>query len=259
MQISGLQKFTLLDYPGNISAIVFTQGCNFRCQFCYNPMLVWPVGSAPVQLGSRLKEVGKLKNTSSKKNEENEKSHSFIKESDFFQFLEKRAGKLDGVVITGGEPTLQADLPEFARKIKKMGFKVKLDTNGTNPEMLKKMLKEGLVDYLAMDLKGPQEKYDLITGANISFNKIKESIKIILDGKVPYEFRSTLVPGLHAKEDIRKMGELIKTAEKWFLQALKSEMDLVNPKLKGKKAFLKKEMEEFRKIGQEFVKECKIR
>lgn len=259
MQISGLQKFSILDYPGNISAIVFTQGCNFRCQFCYNPMLVWPIRIAAAKQASGTKEVGKLKNNSSLKCEENEKSHSFVKESDFFQFLESRVNKLDGIVITGGEPTLQADLTEFISKIKKFGFKIKLDTNGTNPKILKKLIDGKLIDYIAMDIKGPEKKYGLITGVKPNFPKIKESIKLIIESSLPYEFRTTLAPGLHTKEDIKKMGNLIKGADKWFLQNLKSDTNLINNELEGIKAFSRKEMEEFRKAGASFVKKCLVR
>ncbi|HOZ56197.1 MAG TPA: anaerobic ribonucleoside-triphosphate reductase activating protein [bacterium] len=247
MLIGGLQKFSLLDYPGHVTAIVFTQGCNFRCQFCYNPMLVWP------------SEVGKLKNSFSSKNEGIKKGHPLIKEGDLFDFLKSRMGKLDGVVVSGGEPTIQRDLPEFLAKIKELGFKIKLDTNGTSPNMLKKVLAKKLVDYIAMDIKAPAEKYEKVTGVKSNFSKIKESIKIIRESGLPYEFRSTTVPGLHSAEDIRKMGELIRGADKWFLQILKSNTDLINIELEKVKPYTKKEMEEFKKIGLKLVKECRVR
>jgi pyruvate formate lyase activating enzyme len=243
MLIGGLQKFSLLDYPGHIAAIVFTQGCNFRCQFCYNPMLVWPTRE------------GRLKNTA----EADQNSRPLVSEGDFFDFLNSRTSKLDGVVISGGEPTLQPDLPEFIKKIKELGFKGKLDTNGTNPVMLKKIISAELLDYIAMDIKAPAEKYAAVTGSKIKLSKIEESIKIIRESSLPYEFRSTIVPGLHTAEDIKKMGEMIKGADKWYLQILKSDIDLVNASLKGTKPYDKKEMEEFKKIGIKFVKECGIR
>jgi len=163
MLIGGLEKLTLIDYPGEVAAIIFTQGCNFRCQFCYNPMLVWPL------------EDSKMKYR---------KDHSLIEESDLFAFLRSRVGKLDGVVITGGEPTLHADLPEFINKIKALGYKVKLDTNGTNQEMLEKLINipltrgQNLIDYIAMDLKAPLDKYEKVTGAKVSLANIKKSVKI---------------------------------------------------------------------------------
>lgn len=256
MLIGGLQKFSLLDYPGHIAAIVFTQGCNFRCQFCYNPMLVWPDRLATsVQLAGRSAREGRLKNTA----QADQKNHPFIKVGDFFDFLHSRVGKLDGVVISGGEPTLHPDLPEFIKKIKEINFKVKLDTNGTNPAMLKKLIKAGLLDYIAMDIKAPADKYIAVTGSKIKLSKIRESIKIIKGSGLPYEFRSTIVPGLHDAEDIKKMGEMIQEADKWYLQILKSDIDLVDSKLKGTKPYSKKEMEEFKKIGAKFVKECGVR
>lgn len=243
MLIGGLQKFSLLDYPGLVAAIVFTQGCNFRCQFCYNPMLVRPGV------------VGKFKN----KPKAGRKSHPLIIEGDFFDFLKMRLGKLDGVVISGGEPTQQADLPEFLSKIKQLGYKIKLDTNGTNPTMLKKLIKRKLLDYLAMDIKAGEDKYEEITSSQVKLSNIKKSIKIIKESGLPYEFRTTIVPGLHIADDVKKIGAIIKGAEKWYLQTIKSDTDLVNPKLKNIKPYTKKEMEELRKIGAGYVKECGVR
>jgi pyruvate formate lyase activating enzyme len=255
MLIGGLQKFSLLDYPGQVAAIVFTQGCNFRCQFCYNPMLVWPDRLAVNQSASGNTEVGKLKNTA----QAEKKSHPAIKEGDFFDFLKNRVGKLDAVVISGGEPTLQADLPEFLSKIKKLGFKIKLDTNGTSPAMIKKLIKNKLLDYIAMDIKAGEKKYNEVTGSRAKLSNIKESIKIIRESGLPYEFRSTIVPGLHDGEEIKAMGKLIVNAEKWYLQNLKVDTDLMNAKLQAIKPYTKKEMEEFRKIGNQFVKKCEMR
>jgi pyruvate formate lyase activating enzyme len=243
MKIGGLQKLSLLDYPDYPSAIVFTQGCNFRCQFCYNPMLVWPYGG------------GKFK-----------KDHCLLEENDLFDFLKSRVGKLEGVVITGGEPTIHKDLPELIKKIKALGFKIKLDTNGTNPKMLAKFLTAPLIrkggraiDYIAMDLKAPLEKYEEIAGAPADLKKIKESIKIILASDLPHEFRTTVIPDFITKNDILKMGELIMGADKWFLQFFKSDLDLVNEKLRGKKPYAEKKMEEMARIGKKFAKKCQIR
>ncbi|MFA6307116.1 MAG: anaerobic ribonucleoside-triphosphate reductase activating protein [Patescibacteria group bacterium] len=244
MIIGGLQKFSLLDYPEKVSAIVFTQGCNFRCQFCYNPMLVWPT------------EVGKSKYAQAT---EQQKVHPKIKEDDLFVFLESRAGKLDAVVITGGEPCLQKGLPEFIKKIKKLGFLVKLDTNGSYPEILAKLIKEKLVDYIAMDLKAPAEKYKEVAGLKADFNNIKKSVKMIMQSNLPYEFRTTVVPGLLNKDDIGEMGKIIKGADKWYLQGFKSGADLVNQNLKGKVPYNSRQMQEMAEVGREYVKKCEVR
>ncbi len=250
MIIGGLQKFSLLDYPDNISAIIFTQGCNFRCHFCYNPMLVWP----------KFK-VGKFKNISSSDNtdEKIEKVYPQFQEDGLFDFLKKRQKKLNAVVITGGEPTIHKDLPEFIKKIRKLGFKIKLDTNGTNPGMIKNLIDEKLVDYIAMDIKGSLEKYAIITGVQPNLNSIKKSIKIITQSNLPYEFRTTVVPWLVEKKDIKKIGELIKGAKKWYLQNFKSDINLVNDRFEKYKPYSLKEMEEMRKIGEGYVDFCGVR
>ncbi len=246
MIIGGLQKFSLLDYSGHLSAIIFTQGCNFNCQFCYNPMLVaWPI-------------AGKIK--------KQEGRSSVIKEDGLFVFLESRIGKLEAVVITGGEPTIQPDLPDFLAKIKNLGYLVKLDTNGSNPEMIKNLIDKKLIDYIAMDIKAPKDKHKKIIGKLIDFAKIKKSVKIIMESCLPpsnwagkYEFRTTAVPGLLDKNDIVKIAKTIKGAKKWYLQQFKSDVDLVNGKLKGIKPFTNAEMEEMREIGERYVKQCEIR
>lgn len=246
MIIGGLQKFSLLDYPAKVSAIVFTQGCNFRCQFCYNPMLVWPI------------KVGKSKYAP--QNAERQKVHpNIIKEDDLFVFLESRVGKLDAVVITGGEPCLQKDLLEFTQKIKKLGFLVKLDTNGSYPEILAKLITKKLIDYIAMDLKAPADKYKEVTGVKADFNNIKKSVKIIMQSNLPYEFRTTVVPGFLNKDDILEMGKIIKGAPAWYLQGFKSGADLVNQGLKGKVPYNLRQMQEMAEIGRKLVKKCEAR
>lgn len=246
MIIGGLQKFSLLDYPGKLSAIVFTQGCNFRCQFCYNPRLVWPA------------RVSKLKYSRGASSEQ-QKVHPKINQDDFFVFLKNRAGKLDAVVITGGEPCLQKDLPQFIRQIKEFGYLVKLDTNGSQPEVLAKLIKEKLLDYLAMDLKAPGGKYGQVTGTEVDFNKITKSVKIIMASGLPYEFRTTVAPDLLTKDDISEIGKIIKGAEKWYLQNFKSQSDLVNQELKGKVPYNQRQMNEMAEIGCQYVKRCEVR
>lgn len=246
MIIGGLQKFSLLDYPGRISAIVFTKKCNFRCHFCYNPMLVWPA-----------EEVSQVKNISSSKR--GIKNHPLIKEDDFFNFLKTRIKKLEAIVVTGGEPTLYFDLPEFIAKIKVLGYLVKLDTNGTNPNMIKKLINEKLIDYIAMDIKAPEEKYAKVVGAKVNFKKIEKSVKIIKESGLPYEFRTTLVPGLLDKGDIAKIGKIIKGANKWYLQKFKSDIKLVDSKFEKLKPFSDKEMMEMKRLGSKFVDSCYVR
>jgi pyruvate formate lyase activating enzyme len=254
MIIGGLQKFSLLDYPGIVSAIIFTKGCNFRCHFCYNPMLDW-----------LEEEVGKLNITSAQKAGE-KKDHPFsyspqesIEEDGLFDFLESRQGKIEGVVITGGEPTIHSDLPEFIKKIKNLGYSIKLDTNGTNPAMIEKLIKKHLIDYIAMDIKAPKRKYQEIVGVKMDFKKIKKSVKIIKESDLPYEFRTTVTPELLKKEDIEEMGKEIKGVEKWFLQKFQSEASLVDKSFQGLPSFMDKEMKEMAKIGKKYVKICEAR
>lgn len=189
MKIGGLQRISLIDYPGMICAIVFLEGCNFRCPYCHNPELVDPC----------------LFRTS-------------VKESDVMEFLETRKGKLDAVSITGGEPTIQANLPAFIRKIRKMGFAVKLDTNGSHPHVIKDLLSENLLDYIAMDVKAPLVKYKEIVNAQVNIDFIRESIKVILKAKIPCEFRTTIVQSQLDEDDIRQIAGLISGAKVYILQ-----------------------------------------
>ena len=254
MIIGGLQKFSLLDFPGRVAAIIFTGGCNFRCPFCYNPMLVWPKGARKLNKKNLIKAKTK------------EKDHFALKQDDLFRFLEKRINKLEAVVITGGEPTLHPDLINFIKKIKRMGYLVKLDTNGTNPEMLIKLLEKKLIDYIAMDIKAPADKHEKVTGINkirgseaLSFKIIEKSVRIIKASGLPHEFRTTVVPSLIDKSDIIKIGKVISGAETWYLQKFRSEADLVDDKYKNLRAYTHKEIEEMRAIGNKYVKKCKIR
>ena len=239
MIIGGLEKMTLIDYPGQLAAIVFTKGCNFRCHFCYNPLLVWPD-----------------RETDEKKYE---KTYSPISEDEFFLFLENRKGRLDGIVITGGEPTLHHDLPEFIKKIRALGYKIKLDTNGTNPEALADLLKEKLLDYIAMDLKAPYDKYENVTGVKINCQNLEKSVKIIIESGLPHEFRTTVVPGLLELADFDKMGKIISGADAWYLQKFKSDTELVDRNLEKHAPFSDKEMEEMASVGKKYVKICEVR
>ncbi len=240
MIIGGLEKLTLLDYPDHLAAIIFTQGCNFRCHFCYNPMLVLPQTGKDVEI-------------------EKEKGFSPLSTEDLFLFLRERYGRLEGVVITGGEPTIHPDLPEFIKQIKEIGYLVKLDSNGTNPEMLEGLIKAKLIDYIAMDIKAPLLKYERTVNVKLDWENIKKSVKIIIESGLPYEFRTTVVPGLLEKEDFEEMGQMIKGAKKWYLQIFKSDTDLVNQDYYQKKAYTRKEMAEFVVIGRKYVELCELR
>jgi pyruvate formate lyase activating enzyme len=198
MEIGGLEKSTLIDYPGRIAATVFLIGCSFRCPFCYSSELVLP---EKIKLQPR------------------------ISEKVFFNFLKERQGLIDGVVICGGEPTVQKDLPGFIRKIKDLGYPVKLDTNGSNPEMLEKLIKNGLLDYIAMDVKAPMEKqkYNKAAGVKVNLEKIKRSIRLIKGSGIDYEFRTTVIPTIHTREDIIQIAEGIGPAKKYYLQNFRPE------------------------------------
>ncbi|MFA6393613.1 MAG: anaerobic ribonucleoside-triphosphate reductase activating protein [Patescibacteria group bacterium] len=265
MKIGGLQKFSLLDYPGKISAIIFTKGCNFRCHYCYNPMLVEPKGGRVltrrqgkvVYSSPDPAEPEELSSDNAGKGEGQE-GHP-LKEGDLFVFLKKRIGKLDAVVITGGEPTIQPDLPEFLAKIKELGFLIKLDTNGSSPEMLKKILDKNLADYIAMDLKTSLPAYEKACGVKFDLEKLKKSIKMIKESSLPREWRTTLVPGIVEADDISALGKLIKGESVWYLQGFKSQTPLVNNEFQGKNGYSAIDMEKMRKIALGYVKKCEIR
>lgn len=204
MLIKGLQKLTLLDYPGKMACTVFTAGCNFRCPFCHNASLVTDIDD------------------------------DRISEDEFFSFLSKRQGIIEGVAITGGEPTLQPDLKDFLKKIKDMGYSIKLDTNGYRPQVLKDVVNNGLVDYVAMDIKNSKEKYALTCGLdNMDMAKIEESIEFLMNGKVDYEFRTTIVKELHNEDDIQDIVSWIKGAKRYYLQGFTDSGDLIGTGYSG--------------------------
>jgi pyruvate formate lyase activating enzyme len=231
MIIGGLQKMSLTDYPGQISAIIFTKGCNLRCPYCYN------VSLNAIESGEK----------------------SDISEAEILEFLEKRKGKLDAVVITGGEPTLHSSLEGFMAKVKDKGFLVKLDTNGTNPKAIKRIWEKGLIDYVAIDLKGPPEKYSQVTGTSVDMDEYKQTLDHVIKSRIPHEFRSTMVPSLLNKDDIHSMGEMIQGADRWYLQKFVSNLGMIDDALKDTLPFTDKEMEEMVEVGKEYVKECEYR
>ncbi len=198
MLICGLQKMTLLDFPGKVACTVFTGGCNFRCPFCHNASLV-----------------------------ENVAANEKIEVEEIYKFLQKRQGLLDGVAITGGEPTLQADIADFLGNIKGMGFKVKLDTNGYRPEKLKELVGAGLVDYVAMDIKNCKEKYSETCGVDIDIAKIEESAEFLKNCGIDYEFRTTVIKEFHDLEDIKKISKWIDGCKKYALQNFEDSGELL--------------------------------
>lgn len=214
MKISAIQKTTLIDYPGHVAATVFTLGCNFRCPWCYAKELVLPelVASQPV-----------------------------LPEGEVLEFLKGKQGLLEGVVICGGEPTLQPDLAGFIKKVKDLGFLVKLDSNGSNPGIIKDLIDKKLIDYVAMDIKLPKERYSLVFGDKISVDNIEESIRILKNGPIGFEFRTTVAPGVHTVDDLeimaRWIGEEIPGRKpKYFLQNFRPGKN-IDPEFESRRPF----------------------
>lgn len=226
MVLGGLQKLTLLDYPAHVACTIFTVGCNLRCPFCHNAPLVIPGQTPPIE------------------------------EEEIFRFLEKRRGILDGVVVSGGEPLLQNDIEPFLERIKRMGFAVKLDTNGVFHERLARILKSGLVDYVAMDVKNAKEKYELTAGAGGILPSVEKSVQLLLEGGTPYEFRTTAVKELHEPEDFRRIGEWIAGAERYFIQQF---IDSGNLLKGGFTTPTEREMQAYLESVTEFVPAAKLR
>ena len=219
MNIAGLQKMTLLDFPGKVACTVFFQGCNFRCPFCHNSDLL-PGQGQPL-----------------------------MDDQELLSFLQKRKGLLDGVCITGGEPTLQAQLMELMRRIKELGYAVKLDTNGSRPQVLRQLVEAGVVDYVAMDIKNSREEYSKTAGMNESLlPQVEESIRYLLSGAVDYEFRTTVAKPLHTAASIEAMGNWVAQwgkPKRWYLQCY---MDRESVLGSGLSAPGKEEMERYCKI-----------
>lgn len=226
MQIGGIQKLSTIDYPGYTVASVFTIGCNMRCGYCHNPGLVLPeryVGAIPTD--------------------------------DVLAWLETRRGLLEGVAISGGEPTMHSDLPDFIRACRRMGFRIKLDTNGTNPTMLCQLLDEGLVDFIAMDIKGPLERYVQIAARPIDLGAICESIRLIQT--IDHEFRTTIVRGQLTLQDFEAIGRLVQGAQRFALQQF-VDGQTVSPQFAGSTSFTTVEMNEARRTLERFVERCVV-
>ena len=231
MQIGGLQKLTLIDYPGKLACTVFLVGCNFRCPFCYSSELVLP-----------------------KKIEVQPK----ISQGEFFEFLKERKKLIDGVVVCGGEPAISKGLIPLVKKIKKEGFLVKLDTNGSEPKILEELIDKKLIDYVAMDIKGPKEKYGEFSGRKVNIREIQKSIDILKKGKIDYEFRSTVVPTLHKKGDVIEMAKWIRGAKRYYLQNFRPEKT-IDPKFEKIKPYPQEFLLEIQKAISPFFEICQVR
>lgn len=228
MRIQGLQKLTLLDFPERMACTVFTAGCNFRCPFCHNASLVTHIPAEPE-----------------------------MNEDKFFQFLNKRKGILDGVCVTGGEPLLQPDIEDFLRKIKELGYLVKLDTNGSFPEKLKDLVKKQLVDYVAMDIKNSIEGYGKTIGLDDRFHEaVKQSAAFLMEGHVDYEFRTTVTRNFHDEDEFEKIGKWIQGAKRYYLQGFVDSGDLIESNIEG---VSKEEMEMFLKKVKPYIPSSELR
>ena len=228
MKIHGLQKLTLLDFPGKTACTVFTAGCNFRCPFCHNAALVTHIDA-----------------------------DAYMDDEEFFAFLKKRTGLLDGVAITGGEPTVAPGLMEFMERVHAEGFSVKLDTNGTRPDMLREIIRRGLADYVAMDIKNSPEGYAATVGIpGFRLDPIRESVDILKEGAVPFEFRTTVTGNFHTPVDFEAIGQWLAGEEPYFLQNFKDSGDLIDPEIKGKTP---QQMEELLSIVKKYLPNAEIR
>lgn len=228
MKIGGFQKTSLLDYPDEISAIIWTVGCDFRCPFCYNKDIV--VGNA-----------------------------TLITEEEVLTFLQKRKGLVDALVISGGEPLMHEDIAAFIKKVKNLGYLVKIDTNGMHPEELKSLIDQKLVDYVAMDIKAPKSKYDKLAGVKTDIDKIEKSIEIIKSSAPDYEFRTTFTPGLLTKEDIVEIAKWLQGSKRFYLQQIKNDVPLISSKLQNVAPYQKEKLIETLKEIKPYFKFCDVR
>lgn len=230
MKVTGIQKLTLLDYPGVVACTVFTAGCNFRCPFCHNAMLV-----LPEQIDDEC-----------------------LTDDEVFGFLKKRRGVLDGVAVTGGEPLLHADMPEFLARVKELGYKIKLDTNGSNPELLSEIVKNKLVDRVAMDIKNAPEEYARTIGLkSFDIAPVERSKEMLLRGDIDYEFRTTVVKGIHTKESLIGAAKWIEGAKEYYLQQFKDSGNLILPD--GLSAYNEKQMHALADAVRDYVPTVEVR
>lgn len=229
LQIKGLQKTTLIDYPCKVAATIFVAGCNFRCPFCYNKDLVL-----------------------------NPDSLQTISQDDIIDFLKKRKKWIDGVCISGGEPLIYSDIFDFIKKIKNIGLLVKIDTNGSNPELIKKLIDDKLIDYIAMDIKASLSKYKEASGVDFSIERVIKSIELIKNSKIDCEFRLTAVPLLHNEDDLEKIGRLLENNERFFIQQFRPK-NCINKEFEKIKPFEEDKLIKFKNIAEKYIKKVEIR
>jgi pyruvate formate lyase activating enzyme len=229
MLICGLQKTTLLDFPGHVAATIFTGGCNFRCPFCHNSDLLDPGSFPPEQIFS---------------------------EEEIWTFLKRRRSVLDGICITGGEPTLQPDLPDFIRRARELGLLVKLDTNGSRPDILHNLIEESLLDYVAMDIKASPERYSAVSGVEAPIAAVRESVDLLKNSSLPFEFRTTVVKGLHTEEDFPAIGRWLAGSPAYFLQNYRDSEQVLDRRFSS---FKKEELEHFRQLLLPFLPSAALR
>jgi pyruvate formate lyase activating enzyme len=229
MKIGALQKVSLIDYPGEICAIVFTQGCNFRCPYCHNPELVNP-----------------------------EMYAECLTEETIFSFLAKRKGKIDAVAITGGEPTTQHDLVDFVKRVRKTGYSIKVDTNGSHPKVIEQLISMKLLDYIAMDIKSPADKFKNLTKSDISYQKITQTIELIMKSGIPYEFRTTVLKRLLDENDIVNIAHSIRNARLYILQQF-IPSKVLDRRLMHYESYSREELESLRKKITKSVSNILIR
>ena len=227
MIIHGIQKMTLVDYPGKVGTILFTGSCDFRCPFCQNASLVLDPSSQPV-----------------------------LSDEEIFSYLEKRKGMIEGVVISGGEPTVHSDLLEYMKRIKDIGYSVKLDTNGYKPEVMRRAVEESIVDYIAMDIKNSLDKYSLTAGIAVDTSRILESISYLMEGHVDYEFRTTVVKELHSEEDFENIGKMCAHSRRYFLQTFSDKGDTIERNLTPPSP---EEMESYIAILRKYIENVSLR
>ncbi|VVB74483.1 7-carboxy-7-deazaguanine synthase [Candidatus Tiddalikarchaeum anstoanum] len=220
--IKGFIESSFIDYPGKIACVIFTAGCNFYCHYCHNPELVTP-------------------------------EPPFLSEDQVLKKIDNKRDWIDGIVISGGEPTMHKDLPKFIEKVKEKGLMIKLDTNGSNPDMLKELLDKKLIDYVAMDIKAPLEKYDKITQEKCNVDDIRKSIDLIQHSGIPYEFRTTILPSLVSEHDLIKIGQVLEGSELFVIQQFRNEVTL-DESYKTQPGYLKPQIDHFVRMLKPYFK-----
>ncbi len=229
LPIKGMEKLSVIDYPGKTCCIIFIAGCNFRCPYCHNPDLIGDSESLPD-----------------------------VTEEEVISFVKSRGKWLDGVCVTGGEPCIHKGLPGFLRRLKSEGFLVKLDTNGTNPEMLEGLINEGLLDYIAMDIKAPPERYGEVAGADVDISRIKRSVEIIKSSGVEHEFRTTVLPRLIGKDDVKSIAGWLRGCQGYYIQGFRPDNTLDKGFMK-ESPYSDSALEELAKIARKEIKSVGVR